>query len=139
MSRVLREAREGKPGGSFIRPRYLRWLRKDYDAILDRMSIQRRSLSDVCNDPDLPPEDAWKRFIKIHPEFAKIAQLIHYSLPYSVQFDIRDVSPRFCMDCVQLRARGMSIEKIAYALGVSGIFVKQALDDSDERQMNTNG
>ncbi len=43
------------------------WGRKDFEKILDRIHEQRRSLKDVCEDPDLPNKDAWIKYVKKHP------------------------------------------------------------------------
>lgn len=106
----------------------IKWSVEDYEAILDRMKKQRRTLADVCGDPDLPPRGAWLYFIKKHPEFGMLAKRIHHRLPYSEQIRIRDFSPRFYVDCRRLRAAGMSFKKIGEALDVSDQTVRTTLN-----------
>ncbi len=104
-----------------------KWSMENYEAILDRMLEQKRPLSDVCNDPDLPSRESWQTFSKKHPEFAMLARQVHYGLPYSEQHRIRVVSPDFRLDCRRLQDTGMPRKKIAETLGVSPNAVIQAL------------
>ncbi len=96
-----------------------KWPDEAYEAILERMWKQQRSVWDVCTDPDLPLLTSWKIFVKKHPEFVEKAKKIHHHLPYSVQMKHYVTSPRFRIDCERLRTKGMKMPKIAYALGVS--------------------
>ncbi len=91
---------------------------KDYEAIIDRMRTEQRTLTDVCTDSDLPKRSAWNLFVKRHPEFVEKAGKIHYSLPYTIQLKCHDVSPRYRIDCERLRATGMGMQEIANAFGV---------------------
>ena len=80
--------------------RSVKWQKKDYEAILNRMQEQKRTLSDVCKDSDLPGKRAWKLFVKKHPDFEKRAEQIHFSLPYSIQLRSRQrSSPKFHLVC----------------------------------------
>ncbi len=104
-----------------------RWDRDDFEAILERMRVQRRALPDVCGDVDLPSKEDWTLFIKTRPGCATTARQIHFSLPYAVQIKARDVSPRFRVDCETLRSVSMSMGTIADALGVSFSTVRRVL------------
>ncbi len=106
---------------------YVRYDRKDFEALLDRMRKQQRSLYDVIKDPDLPPFYSMQRFAEKHPEFREKTREIHFRLPYSLQIKTKDVSPRFRMDCERLRDAGKSAEKIGRALGVTSAMVRRAL------------
>lgn len=84
------------------------------------MQAQQRSLHDVCGEPDLPCESAWKIFAARHPEFAERVKQIYASWPYAVQARLHcKLSPQFTVDCRRLRAQGLSYQKIAKALDVS--------------------
>ncbi len=110
------------------------WKRKDFEAILDRIRAQRRSLSDVCGDPDLPNINPWRKYIKKYPEFAAKLQEVYHSLPYSFQSRVKNFSPRFKVDCEDLRAKGMTMESIAKKLEVSSDLVSRALLGFDEKR-----
>ncbi len=109
------------------------WDREDFEAILDRIREQRRSLEDVCGDPDLPEKYAWKKYVKKHPEFAEKLREIYHSLPYSFQAKAKNFSPNFRIDCERLRTEGMTKEDIAKKLGVSRPPVTRVLRGFDER------
>ncbi len=102
-----------------IDSRASKWLKEDFEAILERMRKQKRSLADVCGDADLPTQWAWLFYVKKHPEFLEKERRIHYTLPYSVQLKIQDVSPRFRVECERMRADGMTMKQIEDTLNVS--------------------
>ncbi len=110
-----------------------KWDRMDFEAFLSRMREQQRRFRDVCQDPDLPGQDAWKIHVMKHPEFAAKLQEIHHRLPYPVQVVARKLSPRFRIDRERLSAAGMSMEGIAKSLGVSSKPVARVLRDFDKR------
>ncbi len=131
--RVLLEA-QGKKGGSdqALETRATKWRRKDFEAILERMEMQKRTLVNVCKDPDLPSRGAWNYFIKTRPELAKEALRIHYDLPYALQLKSHKITPRFSEDCERLRDQGVSQRKIATSLEVSITAVRRVFQDDDE-------
>ncbi len=112
-----------------------KWGREDFEAVLERVREQRRSLRDVLMDPDLPNKIAWFRYVKIHPDFATKLQSIYHGMPYSYQAKVQNLSPRFQVDCQRHRASGMTIKDIAETLGVSRFLVMQALRGFDKRRL----
>ncbi len=69
---LVRQVLDDAPGG--FRPfptAYTKWREEDFEAILDRMQKQQRSLNDTCHDPDLPFRYTWSKFVKTHPDFEK--------------------------------------------------------------------
>ncbi len=124
VGKTLRDFDE-KLGFAKAKPRD--WSRKDFEAILNRMRLQTRTLNDVCGDPDLPGKSPWSRYADKHPEFAEKQREITLSLPYPLQVVTRDASPRFSVDCQRLRAAGMSLKNIAKSLGVSLVAVRGVL------------
>ncbi|MCP4690042.1 MAG: MucR family transcriptional regulator [Desulfobacterales bacterium] len=112
------------PGGRLGSSPRTKWQWEDYEAVVARMRKQKRTLGSVLKDRDLPGVRSWWVFSDNHPEFKEKVKEIHHSMPYSTQVQMNDVSPRFLIDCRQLRAKGMSLDKIAKALGVSISTVK---------------
>ncbi len=110
-----------------IRDRMKKWRRDDYEAVPERMRERKCTIREVCLDPDLPNYDAWMTYAKTHPELREKARQIHFTLPLSEQFKIRDVSPAFQEDCHLLRTKGMSLVRIGAALGASAMSVQRAL------------
>ncbi len=53
-----------------------RWSLRDFEKILERMREEKRTLSNVCQDPDLPSYPSWSSFVKNYPEFAEKARSI---------------------------------------------------------------
>ncbi|MCP4689611.1 MAG: hypothetical protein GY859_16275 [Desulfobacterales bacterium] len=113
--------------GLVVRKRTMRYPRKEFNAILRRMRTQKRSLGDVCGDPDLPSLSSWKKFEKLHPVFTEKAHQVHHSLSYPEQLRIKDISPRFRVDCERLRAQGATLREISHLLGGSVSSVRKAL------------
>ncbi len=116
-----------------VRPNSRTWGREDFEAILDRIRKQQRSLSNVCGDPDLPDFPAWIGYVKKYPEFAEKLQEVYHSLPYSFQSKVKTFSPRLRVDCERRRAAGMSFADIAKKLGVSIHLVSRVLEAFDEK------
>ncbi|MCP4695183.1 MAG: MucR family transcriptional regulator, partial [Desulfobacterales bacterium] len=115
VARALNEFDEKR--GLDLRRKPIKLGPRKYQAILDRMIAQQRSMMDVCKDPDLPSYGAWLAYTKTRPEMRAEAKRILYSLPYPVQLATRDLSPRFLVDSLRLRAKGMNRREIADALG----------------------
>ncbi len=111
-----------------------RWRREDYEKILERMREQHRTLKEVCSDPDLPKYASWYKFTRERPELVEQARRIHHDLPYAVQFKIKDVSPQFRIDCLNLRDKGMSPGRIAETLGVSIQTVRRNLPEGRKKE-----
>ncbi len=107
--------------------------RKDFEAILDRMRKEKRSLKDVCNDTDLPSYGTWQEFLKRRPEYAKKAKKIHYNLPLSVQLKTQDVSPEFRIECERLRAKGKEMSEIAEVMGVKYSYIQSTLTSYNKK------
>ncbi len=107
-----------------------KYRREDFEAILERMRDQRRTLGDVCNDPDMPSRSSWTQYANKHPEMKITYRETIYSLPYSLQARIQSLSPQFSIDCRDMRARGMTMGKIAEALGVNEESVRRILHDA---------
>ncbi len=103
---------------------------EDYEAVVERIRDQHRTLIDVCNDPDLPSISSVRRFIKENPEFENKIRKIRHRLPYHTQSKLGMLSPRFTIDCLRLRAKGYGMEKIVKALGCSISNVKRVLRDN---------
>ncbi|MCP4688733.1 MAG: hypothetical protein GY859_11830, partial [Desulfobacterales bacterium] len=112
---------------------FLRWRTRDYDAILERIREQQRSLTVVCRDPDLPSLKAWISFSEKHPEYAEKLREVYHGMPYSFQSRFGALSPRFRADCERLRAEGMSYKKIAETLGVGSKPVIRVLRERDQK------
>ncbi len=110
-----------------------KWRRNDFEAILNRIREERRSLREVCGDPDLPSLDSWAAYIKKHPEFTAKRLAVYHSLPYAFQGKVKNFSPDFRIDCERLRARGMSYEAIARKFGVSVPSVVRVLREFDKK------
>ncbi len=127
VKRILEESLEGF---RLLDPRRsTKWRLEDFEAVLDRIKIQQRTLNDACGDPDLPSIDSWGTFVKRHPDFEKKARELQIRLSYPLQFKTGSLSPRFRIDCQRLRARGMSVLAIARALGSSETTVRRTLQD----------
>ncbi len=94
--------------------------RKKYEAILDRMWKEKRTLKDVCTDSDFPTRTSWYKFVESHPDFSEKVKKIHHGLPYAVQITCLDISPRYRIDCERLSARGMGMRHITW-----GYYVKE--------------
>ncbi len=136
VNRVIEEAKKRKMDADpsiYIRP--TKWRKEDFEAILERMRKQKRTLLDVCGDEDLPRTSTWSSYVKKRPWLAERERRIHYTLPYSMQVKTRDFSPRFRRDCEHLRAETLSIEKIATALGVTEDAVTRVLRNGDGKLM----
>ncbi len=103
---------------------------EDFEAVLERMREQERTMNDVCGDPDMPSGNTWRIYIKKHPELKEKYRETLYELPYPLQAASRDLSPRFSIDCRDLRARGMNMKKIAESLGVTPHLVRRVLRDA---------
>ncbi len=117
VKRVLKNSSEGyRP---LDRKDVLKWRPEDYDAILDRLREQKRTVSDVCEDPDMPSLGSYSVYARKHPEFVKKLKQTYYSLPYSMQIRTRFISPQIEIECQRMRARGMNMNKIAAILGIS--------------------
>ncbi len=110
---------------------------EDFETILERMRKQKRTLNEVCLDPDLPSLDSSRNYIKKHPEFKEKVREILFTFPYSKQCRLKDVSPRFNVDCERLHAKGMNQEKIAKALGVSTMPVRRVFREAKKRRGRT--
>ncbi len=104
-----------------------KYTRKDYEAIPERMRMQKRSLKDVCGDPDLPGIMSCRIFKEKHPELEEKIRQAYYSMPYSMQLKHRIVSPRFIRECNRLYDQKMPVSRIAEALGVSFKSVRRVL------------
>ncbi len=116
--RILKEASPDSPTlKRIIDP--IKWKLADYEAIFDRMRDQRRTLTDLCKDPDLPSFYSLNDFRRKNPEINNKIREIQQGLPYNLQLRCRILSPRFTIDCLRLRSIGMSNNKIARALGCS--------------------
>ncbi len=131
----VRKALEGAPGGlSLLEPQYFRkWLRRDYEAILERMRSQQRTLPDVCKDPDLPSQWLWIIFKKENLEMEEKYRQTVYSLPYHVQLKTFTLSPEFLDTCQSMRSRGMSFMEIASELGIKKSAVKRVFRNIKKR------
>ncbi len=128
-----------RPRQPYARVSTKRCRRKDFEAILERMRNQQRTLGDVCKDPDMPTRTTWYRYVKRHPDLKEKAREILYDLPYSLQAGAKDLSPRFSVDCQHMRSKGMTVKKIAADLGVSTLAVSRALHKSPGGFRNLSG
>ncbi len=104
-----------------------KWRREKFETILDRIREQQRPLQDVCGDPDLPTKGDWVSYAKKHPEFITKLKEVYHNMSYPFQARVRNLSPRFRIDCERLYAAGMSINKIVKILGVSYSSVRNVL------------
>ncbi len=93
--------------------------REDYEAAVDIVRQQQRSLSDVLRDPALPSKVTFLKFVRKQPDLKEKLQRAYFSMPYSLQLKYGSAHPRFIKDCQRLRSRGLTQKKIAEALGVS--------------------
>ncbi len=107
--------------------RKARYQPEDFEAVLERMRVQERTAYDVCGDPDMPSESTFRIYLENHPEFKEKHRKVHYELPYPVQVASHDLSPQIYIDCKDLRARGMSLKKIAKSMGISRTRIKRIL------------
>ncbi len=110
-----------------------KWRREDYEAILDRIRSQQRTLKDVCQDPDLPSTPSWYLYVSDNPELNLKLHEIYDIMPYYLQGKARGLPPRFRLDCERLRSTGRTIENIAETLGVSLFPVVRILQDSKKK------
>ncbi len=95
------------------------WPPSDYEAILQRIQDQQRTLNDVLCDPDLPSKSAWQKFSKRHPEFKERVRQIYDSWPYALQARLQiKISAQFLNDCIRLRKQGLTQAQIAETLEV---------------------
>ncbi len=99
--------------------------RKDSETVLERLRKKQRLPSD--KDPNRPSLRKTKEYLNKNPDFAEKYKQTCHRLPYSLQIRAKHLSPRFQIDCQRLRAGGMSLEKIAAALGVSASFIRKEL------------
>ncbi len=99
--------------------RALIFMPEDYEAVLDRMRDQQRTLTDVCGDPDLPYLAYFTKHRTGNRRFENKLRKIVQSQPYGLQMKSGMLSPRFNIDCLRLRRQSMTLKKIAEVLGCS--------------------
>ncbi len=118
--RILQKNPEGfYPVKNKGRTGYRKWRTGDYEAILDRMRKQKRTITDVCNDPDLPCVELLRKFKAKHPEFEEKYRRVVYSFPYPIQIRLGLLSPGLIRKCPRMRSRGCTHKEIGDELGVS--------------------
>ncbi len=129
---VVRVLKEASPDSRSLKPidSPLKYKLADYEAIFVRMRDQRRTMIDLCKDPDLPSIVALENFRRNNPEIDNIIREIQQGLPYNLQLRSRILSPRFTIDCFRLKSIGMSTRKIARALGCSSGPIRRVLRDT---------
>ncbi|MCP4688160.1 MAG: MucR family transcriptional regulator [Desulfobacterales bacterium] len=113
----------------------VKYTRKDFEAILDRMREQHRRLSDVRGDPDLPSISTWIGFLRKHPEFREKLLQAYYSMLYTKQVEYEFPSPQLFSECQRLRARGPFHKQIGRALGVPTATVQYFLQKFAEKKI----
>ncbi len=116
VKRVLEESPEG------FRPLLVigssKWRPEDYEALLDRMEKEQRTLKDVCGDPDLPSIASWRLFKRKHPGFVEKHRRVVFSQPYQMQIEAGVISPGLLREVKRLGAKGLTSKAISEKLGI---------------------
>ncbi len=103
---------------------FLIWVTDDYWRIPERMKTQDRTMSEVCNDEDLPGVAATYVYARKHADFAKSLDCAWEELSFSVQARGQRLGKRFFREAARLRAQGLIAKQIGERLGVHWVTVE---------------
>ncbi len=116
VKKVLEESPEGfRP---LLATGSSKWRPEDYEALLDRMEKEQRTLKDVCGDPDLPSLRSWYSFKRKHPGFVEKHRRVVFNQPYHMQIEAGVISPGLFREFKRLRAKELTCKAISEELGV---------------------
>ncbi len=104
-----------------------KWLKKDYEAIFEKMRSRQKPLREVCKDKDLPSLFSWYIYKKKHPEIVERYLQVLWSLPIHVQMKTRTLSPKLLGRVQRMHSGGMNRREIADELGVNIYAVERFL------------
>lgn len=103
------------------------WLDEDYWSVLDRMTEQDRTATDVCGDHDMPGRSVLRLFSRDHPEFSRALEAASERLTFPVQANAQRLGRRFRKQAIKLRKKGLTNKQIGETLGVHFITVRNQI------------